>query len=122
MGVSPEDVRRIAALAALRLDDDEADRLTGDLNDILDHFEVLRDAGTGEQGGREVHGGTEVAPLRPDEPGADPLAPGPGDGAPDFRDGFFTVPRLASHAREEDGSGSADTPPPAGDGADGKAP
>ncbi|MFO7892952.1 MAG: aspartyl/glutamyl-tRNA amidotransferase subunit C [Longimicrobiales bacterium] len=128
MGVSPDDVRRIAALAALRLDDDEADRLTRDLNDILGHFEVLRDADTGGHGGTgghgetEGHGGTEGASLRPDEPGADPLARGAGDGAPDFRDGLFTVPRLASHAGEEDGPGAAGTPPPAGGSADDKAP
>lgn len=122
MGVSPEDVRGIAVLAALQLDDDEAHRLTGDLNDILGHFEVLRDADTEAHGDTEGHGDTEEAPLRPDEQGADRLAREPGEAAPDFRDGFFTVPRLAAHRAEEDGSGAAGTSPPAGDGEDPKGP
>jgi len=39
----------------------------------------------------------EGMPLRPDEGPAIPLAVGRGDFAPSMRDGFFLVPRLATH-------------------------
>ena len=100
--ITPELVRRIAGLAALRLDDDEVERLAGEMADILEHFEALKDvAGHGdteEHGDTEGHGGTEAgALLRADEVGADRLAEPPAEQAPEWRDGFFTVPRLGSH-------------------------
>lgn len=108
MAVTPDEVGRIAALAMLRLDDDELDTITGQLNVILDHVDALGSLDTAEV--EAFHDGTVGAPLRPDEPGADPLASEPGTDAPGWDSGFFTVPRLLR--------GPAD----AGDGARGAGP
>lgn len=99
MGVTPEEVRRVVELARLRLSDDEVEQRVRELVAILDHVGALDGV---EPGGGVATDG--VAPLRPDQPGSDPLERSPGDLAPGFDDGFFTVPRLASHAdpvREE---------------------
>jgi hypothetical protein len=37
------------------------------------------------------------SPLRPDLPGSDALDMPPSSFAPEWREGFFTVPRLSSH-------------------------
>ncbi|MFW5951774.1 MAG: Asp-tRNA(Asn)/Glu-tRNA(Gln) amidotransferase subunit GatC [Gemmatimonadota bacterium] len=109
MDVAPDQIRRIAALAGLDLDDEELDRLTGDLNDILAHVDALAAVAEKAAGLRDaarvattypVPGDTEGR-LRPDEPGSDPLVTPPARLAPDFREGFFTVPLLASHAGTE---------------------
>lgn len=68
MSVDRDEVRRIADLAKLDLDDEEADRLTGEMNRILEHAERLRSL--------DAHAGT-AAPG--DESRADPDAFGPGD-------------------------------------------
>lgn len=125
MSISPGEVRRIAALAALELDDDEVDRLAGELSDILGHFELLRGAedaepltAEGAERAEEVSGGVAEsegrARLRPDEPVADRLEADPGADAPGWAAGFFTVPRLGSHgaangADGADSAGSADS-------------
>lgn len=82
----------MAALARLRLEPEEAARLTGDLNTILDHMAALREVSVE---GVEAEGVLEgPAPLR--DPGAppDPLVRPPSSFAPEWREGFFTVPRL----------------------------
>lgn len=92
MTVSRGEVERIAALARLRLDAEEATRLTGDLNGILDHVAALREVAIE---GVEAEGAVEgPAPFR--DPGAapDPLHRPPSEFAPDWREGFFAVPRL----------------------------
>ena len=104
--LTPDDVRRIAELAALELTDDEVDRLAGELTDILDHFASIR-AAEGAEDAEDAEGaedaedaesaGPQAVALRPDEPGPDPLARPPEADAPGFEDGFFTVPRLQSH-------------------------
>jgi aspartyl-tRNA(Asn)/glutamyl-tRNA(Gln) amidotransferase subunit C len=93
-----ETVMRIAALARLRLDRDEVERLTAQLNDILRHVEALGavDVAGVEGGAGAVGVAGGAAPLREDVPGADPLARPPAELAPAWMDGFFTVPRLAA--------------------------
>lgn len=39
--ISTDDVRALAQLSSLRLDNDEAEKLTVDLENILEHFELL---------------------------------------------------------------------------------
>ena len=46
MAVSKEDVRKIADLARLHLDQAETDRMTRDMNDILDYVEKLNEVDT----------------------------------------------------------------------------
>ena len=102
MGITRADVQRIADLAALRLDDNEAERLAEELSGILEHVDALREVDTA---GVAPPGADGRAPLRADRPDTDRLAQGPAVMAPEWVDGFFTVPRLASHAGEGEGAG-----------------
>lgn len=92
MSVTPDDVRRIADLARLQPGEEDVERLTGELNAILGHMDALEEADTsGVEGG----GGALPAAFRDPEAPADVLAGGgPGAVAPDWREGFFLVPRL----------------------------
>ena len=96
MAVTREDVLHIAELARLGVEPARVDELTMELSAILAHMDVLSQvdtsgvsptAGVGE-------GGT---PLRHDV-GVPPLMKGTLESfAPAMRDGFFIVPRLATH-------------------------
>jgi len=114
MSVSREDVERIAALA--RLDgfgEDEpvaggrpsGARLTEELNRILEHIATLEEADISEVE-QPIRLPSEPVPFRDPGLGPDSLAEGaPADRAPQWRDGFFVVPRLpALMDDEEDGS------------------
>ncbi|MBM3885917.1 MAG: Asp-tRNA(Asn)/Glu-tRNA(Gln) amidotransferase subunit GatC [Gemmatimonadetes bacterium] len=101
MSVTREDVRRVAELARLTLPDEALDGYVAQLNGILAHMAALQsvspqltDAGTAPAG----------MPLRADEPGATPLAHEAASFAPAMREGFFLVPRLATH--EDAGEGA----------------
>ncbi len=90
MGVTRQDVEKIAKLAELAVDDAAARELETQLSRILDYVAQLAqvgDAGPAEDDRRAVR-------LRPDVPSADPLTRPLEDLAPAFRDGLFTVPRL----------------------------
>jgi aspartyl-tRNA(Asn)/glutamyl-tRNA(Gln) amidotransferase subunit C len=90
--VSRGDVERMAALARLRLGPEEAARLTGDLNSILEHVAELREVSVE---GVEAEGAVDgAAPFRDPAAGPDPLHRPPAAFAPDWREGFFAVPRL----------------------------
>lgn len=104
MSVDISDVRGIASLARLRLDDEELERLTGELNRILEHVETLQgldtstltddDAGSIVTDNHAVPG-ADVASTRPSEADSpDPLAAGIDRAGPDVREGFFVVPPL----------------------------
>ena len=96
MAVTREDVLHIADLARLGVDGARADALTKELSAILAHMEVLSAVDTAS-----VPSTTGVAadgtPLRPDV-GVSPLMERTLESfAPAMRDGFFIVPRLATH-------------------------
>lgn len=96
MPVTREDVLHIAELARLGVDAARADELTKELSAILSHMEVLSqvDTATVPTTSGVGAGGT---PLRPDV-GVPPLMSGTlASFAPKMRDGFFIVPRLATH-------------------------
>ncbi len=94
--VSLEDVRHIAALARLGLTDARATALVAELNTILAHMDVLSKVDT--NGIEPVVGiGASGAPLRTDAGPPIPLARPIEEFAPSVRDGFFLVPRLATH-------------------------
>jgi aspartyl/glutamyl-tRNA(Asn/Gln) amidotransferase C subunit len=96
MVVRRDDVLRAARLAHLQLDAAELDRLVSDIDDIVGHMAVLRTLDL--HGVPPFTGAADVdRPLRSDEPGADPLLLTPGEIAPSWQDGFFTVPRLDAH-------------------------
>lgn len=94
------DLPRIARLAGLHFTEAELDLLADELDEVLarvaelDQVEVvdvsvLRGASTA------------AAALRPDVAGSDELAVPPSYLAPEWREGFFTVPRLPTHSDRE---------------------
>ncbi|MHB1863713.1 MAG: Asp-tRNA(Asn)/Glu-tRNA(Gln) amidotransferase subunit GatC [Gemmatimonadaceae bacterium] len=99
MAVSLDDVRHIAGLARLGLTDERAHALVAELNTILGHMDVLSRVDTSQAASAQAGVGM---PLRDDAGPADPLDRGPQAFAPSVRDGFFLVPRLATHETGEE--------------------
>jgi aspartyl-tRNA(Asn)/glutamyl-tRNA(Gln) amidotransferase subunit C len=93
MAVSDRDVRHIGALARLGLAEDRIPSLAAELNGILEHMEVLGKVDTS----RVVAPEPEGMPLRDDDGAQISLARERAAFAPQMRDGFFLVPRLATH-------------------------
>lgn len=88
-------------LARLELSPAELERLAAQVADILEHVEEL--AAIPVEGAEAVGGIAEGgAPRRADEPGADELRVPLAGLAPEWADGFFTVPRLASMTAPSD--------------------
>ncbi len=95
MAVSEQDVRHVAALARLGVDDARVPALVAELNGILVHMDALQRVKTD---GPAVAGvGSGGMPLRDDAGPQYPLAHPRTDFAPSMRAGFFLVPRLATH-------------------------
>jgi len=93
MGISIDEVRRVADLAMLKFDHSELEQLTAELSTILDYFERLQAVDTSEV---EPDLGPPIkeATLRPDQrtpclPPEQALA-----NAPDRSGGHFRVPRV----------------------------
>ena len=92
-----EEVLEIALLARLHLDDDEVDRLQGELSSILEHMEALRAIET------DIEPMTHAVPmalrLRQDavEPSL-PVEEAVGQ-APDRADDLFQVPHIIKSGR-----------------------
>jgi aspartyl-tRNA(Asn)/glutamyl-tRNA(Gln) amidotransferase subunit C len=100
MAVTIDDVRHIAALARLGMDDDRARALVGELNTILAHMDVLSSVDTGSV--EPVVGiGAQAAPLRADTGPPFAVARPIASFAPETRDGLFLVPRLSTHEDPE---------------------
>jgi aspartyl-tRNA(Asn)/glutamyl-tRNA(Gln) amidotransferase subunit C len=96
VAISIDDVHHIARLARLGVTDERAQSLVRELNTILEHMDVLSRVDTA--GMHEVSGvGAAGAPLRADVGPPIPLARPREDFAPRMNDGFFLVPRLATH-------------------------
>jgi aspartyl-tRNA(Asn)/glutamyl-tRNA(Gln) amidotransferase subunit C len=96
MAVTREDVLHIAELARLGVDSARADNLTKELSAILAHMEVLSQVDTSSVSAATASG-VDGTPLRPDV-GVKPLMEKALESfAPSMQDGFFIVPRLATH-------------------------
>jgi aspartyl-tRNA(Asn)/glutamyl-tRNA(Gln) amidotransferase subunit C len=96
MAVTRDDVLHVAQLARLGIDASRADELTLELAAILSHMEVLSQVDTSSVA--ETAGvGAGGTPLRSDSGVACSTAALLGASAPQMRDGFFLVPRLATH-------------------------
>lgn len=93
--IGEADVRKVARLARLSLEEDEVERLVGELGTILDHVSRLPEL---DESG--VHERDLASRLRPDVEDPDPLARDLSEIAPDWRRGFFVVPPLAGLAVE----------------------
>ena len=101
MSVSEHDVRHIAALARLGLEPERVPALVAELNGILAHMDVLAKVDTSVV--EAVEGvGAGGMPLRADGGSPDALARPREAFAPEMRDGFFLVPRLATHVASPD--------------------
>jgi len=105
VSVSRDDVRHMATLARLGIAEDRLDALVRELNGILGHMEVLQQVESAGAAVAAVAAGAAFAAetdqpgmtLRPDVEGSVPLARAREEVAPNMRDGFFLVPRLATH-------------------------
>lgn len=96
MAVTHKDVKHIAKLARLAVPDDKLDGLVDQLNGILEHMEVLKKVDTSHVDPTvgAISGGT---PLREDQGPQIPLETSIQSFAPEVRDEFLIVPRLATH-------------------------
>ena len=97
MSVSEHDLRHVASLARIGVPAERVPALLAELNGILAHLAVLRDVDTGDVD--PVLGvGAGGMRLREDDGEAYPMLHSRESLAPTMRDGFYVVPRLASHA------------------------
>lgn len=96
MAVTREDLLHVAALARLALDEQSVPRLVNELNGILEHMDALLKVDTAGVIGAEGVGDAGM-PLRTDGGPPYPLAHTREEFAPEMRDAFFMVPRLATH-------------------------
>lgn len=99
MKIGKEEVLHVAALAALRVPDDELPTLVNQMQRIVDFVAQLGEVPAGEQAPPFVAGPARVA-LRDDVVRPEPLAHPPAEFAPEFTGGLFTVPR---HTAMEEG-------------------
>jgi aspartyl-tRNA(Asn)/glutamyl-tRNA(Gln) amidotransferase subunit C len=106
MSVDRAEVDRIAQLARLSLGDEEADRLTAEMNVILAHVELLRTVDSeGSRTTQPREGEEKVSVIQGarDEIGTpDPLSESPSTFAPEWEEGFFVVPPLPGVVAEDD--------------------
>ena len=98
MTISLDEVRHIAALARLGITHDQARAAAVELSSILEHMQVLSQVDTSDVDMGMAQPGMT---LRPDTGPPIPLVRAPVDFAPSMRDGFFLVPRLATHEDPE---------------------
>ncbi len=100
MAVTHDDVRHIADLARLGVSPSRLDDLVSELNGILAHMDVLAQVSTAGVTDESGPAGMAAAstPLRSDSSGPIPMLLPLESFAPEARDGFIIVPRLASHA------------------------
>jgi aspartyl-tRNA(Asn)/glutamyl-tRNA(Gln) amidotransferase subunit C len=96
MAVTFDDVRHIAALARLGVPDDRLPVLAKELSGILVHMDVLQSVNVDTGAAADAAG----MPLRADGGTQYPLYHPRESFAPAMRDGFFVVPRLATHEDE----------------------
>jgi aspartyl-tRNA(Asn)/glutamyl-tRNA(Gln) amidotransferase subunit C len=102
VSVKDADVRHIAALARLGLDEGRIPSLVAELNGILAHMAVLSAVDTSAVDAAMPVTARGQAPLRRDSGEPIPLARSREEFAPQMRDGFFVVPRLSTHEDAEE--------------------
>jgi aspartyl-tRNA(Asn)/glutamyl-tRNA(Gln) amidotransferase subunit C len=91
MVVSLADVQHAARLARLKFTGEEAERMRGDLNRILEFMAALDDLDANAEGETIA----EAAPLRKDEPATSLPRESVFGNAPDASKGFFVVPNVS---------------------------
>ncbi len=98
MSIRRDEVLHVAKLAELAVREEDLERLVTQLNRIVDYVAQLNNV-PADLMAEPFLPGPIVVTLRDDVPGADSLARTPVELAPEFRDGFFLVPR---HGAMED--------------------
>jgi aspartyl-tRNA(Asn)/glutamyl-tRNA(Gln) amidotransferase subunit C len=103
MSVTPEEVRQIARLAELSVDEEHLDDLAAQMSRIVDYIAQLSQVSGGENL-KPFIPGPDAIRLRADVVAPQPLEGKLSDFAPAFREGFFLVPKLGAFegAEEED--------------------
>ena len=91
MSIKPEDVTRVARLAAIEIRQDELAEVAGQLDRIVGYVEQLSEVPADETADAAVVGPASVS-LRDEVVAPVPLARPPEATAPAFDSGFFTVP------------------------------
>ncbi len=104
MSVSYDDVRHIAALARVGVDERRLPALAAELSGILEHMAILTRVDTAAHAAEVPDAGIE---WRPDSGPPIPLLRPLPSFAPMVRDGFLIVPRLATHGGESRSSAAA---------------
>jgi aspartyl-tRNA(Asn)/glutamyl-tRNA(Gln) amidotransferase subunit C len=103
--IAPEEVREIAALARLRLDDAEVARMAHELDAILGYIDTVKNVATDDTEPM-THAVPFACPLREDVPG-EPLAVAEAlRNAPQRHGGFFEVPRIIGGPSDGRGGGA----------------
>jgi aspartyl-tRNA(Asn)/glutamyl-tRNA(Gln) amidotransferase subunit C len=92
MSIGRSEVLHVARLAELAVREEELDRLVSQLNRIVDYVTQL-DQVPADRMAEPFLPGPAAAALREDVPEPVPLARAPAEFAPEFREGFFLVPR-----------------------------
>jgi aspartyl-tRNA(Asn)/glutamyl-tRNA(Gln) amidotransferase subunit C len=95
VSISESDVRHVAALARVGLDEARIPALVQELNGILEHMDVLQRVEIPDGADQRD---TRQMPLRDDVAAPVVLAADRESFAPAMRDGFFLVPRLSTHS------------------------
>jgi aspartyl-tRNA(Asn)/glutamyl-tRNA(Gln) amidotransferase subunit C len=103
MAIGPDDVRHVAALARLSVPESQLPELVAQLNGILAHMDALALVDTKNVVATEAVGDAAM-PLRVDIGPPIPLSAPLEAFAPQVRDGFLLVPRLATHESADDES------------------
>jgi len=102
MSVTPEEVRQIARLAELSVDEEHLPELAAQMSRIVDYIAQLSQVSGGENA-KPFIPGPDAIRLRADVVAPQPLEGKLSDFAPAFREGFFLVPKLgAFEGAEED--------------------
>jgi aspartyl-tRNA(Asn)/glutamyl-tRNA(Gln) amidotransferase subunit C len=103
MAVTQDDVRHVAELARLAVDDERLDHIVAELNGILVHMDALAQVDTKDIETMSLAPDAST-PVRADSSGPLKMLAPLGSFAPSVKDGFILVHRLASH---EDSANSA---------------
>lgn len=100
MSIEKGDVLHVARLAELEVAEADLPTLVEQLGRIVEFVAQLNEVPAGEQAPPFLAGPREVA-LRPDDVRPAVLARSPAEMAPEFRHGFFVVPKLGAMEEAE---------------------